>query len=131
MKFSTFIRIDEASLSGKSRSSGKSKWDTYLVPIWKKSDGYDYSLAKDSAILSDLDKKETLYSGNKGAKIKIMSKDVTKAGASTYAKVKLKDKPRLDLSVLVILINLIPAAKRGLLLVVERIQKSSLLINFP
>ncbi len=90
MKFSTFIRINEATLGGKSRSSGKSKWDTYLAPIWKKSDGYDYSLAKDSNILSDLDKKETLYSGNKGAKIKIMSKDVTKAGASTYAKVKVE-----------------------------------------
>jgi len=89
-KFSTFVHISESPLSGTSRSSGKSKWDTYLVPVWKKSDGYIYTLAKDSTVLADLDNKETLYSGSKGTKLKIMSKDVTKSGVSTYAEIKLQ-----------------------------------------
>lgn len=90
LRFKTFVVETTTSLDGTSRSSNLSKWDTYLVPTWSNKDGYIHSLSKDSKILVDLEDKETLYSASKGAKIKVMSKDVTKSGKSTYAKVKVE-----------------------------------------
>jgi len=87
--------INEATLSGKSRSGGMSKWDYYIVPTWKSSDGYIHTLAKDSSVLSSLDTKEKQSSHKKGTKLQIMSKTVIKSGASTYAKVKIQGKTEI------------------------------------
>ena len=92
--FKSYRSISEASLSGNSRSGGMSKWDYYIVPTWKKSDGYIHSLSKDSSVLSSLDSKEKQSSHSKGTKLQIMSKNVTKSGVSTYAKVKIKDETK-------------------------------------
>jgi hypothetical protein len=86
--YSTYI--NESTLSGNSRSGGMSKWDYYIKPYWKKSDGYVHTLAKDSEVLASLETKEVQSNHTKGTKLQIMSTNVTKSGVSTFAKIQIK-----------------------------------------
>ncbi len=82
--------LEETTLAGKSRGTGKSKWDNYLAPVWDKKDGYIFTLAKDANILGNPENKEVLYSAKKGTMIKILSKEVVKSGTSSFAEIMVK-----------------------------------------
>ena len=79
--------ITEASLAGKSRSGGMSNWDYYIVPNWKKSDGYIYSLEGDTPLYASPTSKEAKGKYKKGTKIKILSKKLKESGKSKFAHV--------------------------------------------
>lgn len=84
--------LSESSLSGSSRGSGKSKWDTYLVPTWNKDT--DYKLFSDGVmVLSDPVTKNVkdheIHGPHlKGTELKILSTKLEKG----FAKVRIGGK---------------------------------------
>ena len=91
LKFTSYV-LSETSLGGSSRGSGKSKWDTYLVPVWNKDT--DYKLFADGVmVLSDpvtakVKDHEIHGPHSKGTKIKILSTKLENG----FAKVRIGNK---------------------------------------
>ena len=84
LTFNQFLQ--EAALSGNSRSKQKPNWDAYIVddPDWEDK---EYEV-EDAAILLDGTLNNKICDVSKGEKIKILSLELKKSGSSSFAEVK-------------------------------------------
>jgi hypothetical protein len=77
--------LDEANLTGTSRSGGVSNWDHYVARDF--SDRKQYSIEKNSKII-DKNTSAELGEVSVGDKVNILSKEVEKIGGSSYAYIR-------------------------------------------
>ena len=77
-------KLYETSISGNSRSSGKSKWETYIVPRFVTDN--EYKIEIDSKLF-DSDLKTVLLNVKKGESIKILSIELSQSGNRKFANI--------------------------------------------
>lgn len=89
MQFTFKQFLQEADLTGNSRSGQKSNWDTYIVddPEWADK---DYEVEK-NGVLYDSTLKNAIGEVSKGETLKILSLDLMKLGSSSFANVLVSD----------------------------------------
>lgn len=89
MTITTFLDfLNEADLTGVSRSRGKPNWDAYIAddPNWKTN---DYKIERPCNLLNDkFDEVTPAISMKKGDAISILSIDLKKKGPSSYANIR-------------------------------------------